>query len=103
MRTPRAPQDLRIVISDETPDPIAYLTLADIVPSDAWGRADIIEFAELELLRPVVHDRISSYAGGVVFIRGTTRIRIFGDVLLRFAIKEAAYAGQEELKLHFKC
>ena len=92
-------RDFKILILDDEFCYVAYMTISDIVPADAHTKADIMDFADLDMLKGVLRDQVPAAQNHKLVYRGEYVITVRSDVLLRFALKEAYYEGHKALRL----
>ena len=93
-------RDFRITIVSELDTSSAFLTLVEIVPTEARNDEYLFDFARLSLLHSILQIQIpGELTGKSLIFRGQKTLIIKDDVLSRYVIKEAYYGGHGRLEL----
>ena len=95
-------QDFKVLIISTETAATAYMTVSDLVPATARGEPDIFDFVELDLLFAAMQGQMpGNHKGKGLEFRGSDVLSVKDSISLRFAIKEAYYAGWDTAKLCF--
>ena len=99
-RGARPRQDFKVIVLDETENPIAFMTVADITAAEAHEKPAIFEYVDFKRLCEAMLEQAPEYQGRTDLVfRGEQVMAIRNDTRLRYVLKEAYYAEQKALRL----